>query len=194
MIKCLQLGAGHSPHKRKRLISEMTDGPIEWTTVDNNPETKPDVTFNLRNIEKAASGVMLATGYPTSMLPFPKDTFDELHMYSVIGLYGRQGDADGFFRGMRELWRILKPGGLFVGGTVAHNDRWAWGEPSAKRVVNDATLKYLTREMYQGMGGNAQSDYRSKVDPCWWEFLYSQYDGSIGDCQTYHWVLAKEKK
>lgn len=181
VIKCLQLGAGHAPHKRKRLIAEMIDGPIEWTTLDHNPETKPDVTFNLRRMERGVS------------LPFESSTFDELHMYSVIGHYGRQGDADGFFRGMRELWRILKPGGIFVGGTVTHLDPWGWGEPSAKRIVNDKTFSYLTREMYKDMGGNAQSDYRSKVDPCWWEFLYSSY-GSVGDCQTYHWVLAKEKK
>lgn len=181
VIKCLQLGGGHAPHKRKPLISEIVTGvKIEWTTLDNNPSCKPDVTFNLREMEKGA------------LLPFEKDTFDELHMYSVIGLYGRQGDADGFFRGMRELWRVLKPGGLFVGGSPTHLDRWGWGEPSAKRIVNDATLSYLTRDMYKDMGHNAQSDYREKVDPCWWKFLYSSY-GSVGECQTYHWVLAKEK-
>lgn len=180
VIHCLQLGAGHSPHKRKRLIATMPDGEILWTTLDGNVETQPDYVFDLNDLERKYCP-----------LPFHSEKFDELHMYSVIGLYGQQGNAAGFFHGMAELWRVLKPGGLFVGGTVAPNDEWAWGEPSAKRIINAKTFAYLTKEMYEGMGGHAQSDYRSMVDPCWWKILYSQY-GSAGDCQTYHWVLRKE--
>lgn len=180
MIKCLSIGSGNAPQKRKLWLPISQDPDVQWTTLDSDAGCNPDVIFDLNRIEQEWDS-----------LPFHSERFDELHMYSVIGLYGQQGNAEGFFRGMVEFWRVLKPGGLFVGGTVAPNDEWAWGEPSAKRIINAKTFTYLTKEMYEGMGGHAQSDYRRMVEPCWWTIQYSEY-GEAGDCQTYHWVLRKE--
>lgn len=195
ILKCLSLGAGNDGKKRKLFLPNTADATIEWTTLDADFRCRPDILFNLNSIEQPSdwttSDWITSDGYTTSMIPCPSGSFDEIHAYSVMGLYGQQGNAEGFFKGMQELWRILKPGGLFVGGSPAPSDRWAWGEPSAKRIINDATFLYLTREFYNKLGGQALSDYRNKVEPCWWTIEHSEY-GSVGDCQTYHWVLKKE--
>lgn len=179
VIKCLSLGAGNLPLKRKLFLPQTENAEIEWTTLDIDPACKPDIIFDLNDMER---------GLP---LPIADDTFDEIHAYSVMALYGQQGNASRFFAGMRELWMVLKPGGLFIGGTPAPADRWAWGEPSAVRIINDATFLYLTKDFYKELGHQPLSDYRSYVDPCWWTIEHSEYL-MIGDCQTYHWALRKD--
>ena len=178
------LGSGNLPLKRKLFMPGTEGAKIEWTSLDIDPDCKPDVVYDLNQFE-----------YESPMFdrrfPFDDGTFDELHMYSVIALYGTQGNYQGFFRGMRNLWRILKPGGYFIGGTPSANDRWAWGEPSAKRIINDATFLYLTREFYEQLGKQPLSDYRAYVDPCWWTIEHSAYE-QIGDFQGYFWALRKD--
>jgi SAM-dependent methyltransferase len=177
-VKCLMLGSGNLPLKRKLFMPGTENAEIEWTSLDIDPACKPDVVYDLNQIE-----------YETPMfdrrLQFASETFDELHMYSVISLYGKQGDHGGFFRGMRRLWRILKPGGYFIGGTPAPSDRWAWG------IINDATFLYLTREFYERLGEWPLSDYRAYVDPCWWTIVHSEYE-QMGTFQGYFWALRKD--
>lgn len=161
--------------------------------MDINPDAKPNVIFDLDRIEQPNPYFPYQSHVP---LPFPDETFDEIHAYDSFEHYGRQGDWKGLFRGMRELWRVLKPNGVFIGGSPAYNDMWAWGDPGHTRVVSEGTFSYLTKEFYDNnLGITTSSDYRRYVDPYWWKLLHSSIDeaktagGSIS--YGYHWCLQK---
>ena len=164
--KALMLGCGHSVVERR--VKSETSTPehlTEWTRLDNNPDCKPDVLFNLDRIEHAS---WLDCVLRRNRLPFPDDYFDEIHAYEVMEHYGRQGDHIGFFTGMRELWRILKPGGKLLGTCPSYKSVWAWGDPSHRRIISGPTLVWLSRDQYKQLGTTPASDYRTLVDPCWW--------------------------
>ena len=70
----LLIGAGRRPLK---LLSRPD--LKEWdnlTTLDLNPDHKPDVVWDLNNIP----------------LPFEDSAFDEIHAYNILEHVGRQGD------------------------------------------------------------------------------------------------------
>lgn len=163
--KCLMLGAGHTPLKRKYVApTSAPESNTEWVSLDMNPDCKPDILFELELIEKG------------QQIPVAAESFDEIHAYDVLEHYGTPGDYNGFFMGFRELWRILKPGGLLIANTPMWDVMWTWGDPGHCRVIAQGTLGYLTRAMYYDqetgeciLGKSAATDYRRFVDPCWWE-------------------------
>ena len=54
-----------------------------------------------------------------------------------------------FFDQFTEFWRILKPSGLFF-ATVPHwLNIWAWGDPGHKRIINQASITFLSQKQYQ---------------------------------------------
>lgn len=177
-MKCLMLGSGNLLPQRKLFLPGTESVSVEWTTLDNDADCKPDIIYDLNDIEHGWQ------------IPVATCSFDEVHSYSVIAMYGRQGDAAGFFCGMQELWRVLKPGGLYIGGTPAAQDDWAWGDPSAKRNINGRTWEYLTRSFYDKLGVWPLSDYRALVDPCWWEIKHSDKT-MVGDVSVHSWALKK---
>lgn len=178
--RCLLLGSGFMKAERRLATPHSaSEHETEWTTLDMNPAARPDVVFDLNRIEQGKK------------LPFKPDTFDEIHAYSIVEHYGRQGDWRGFFAGMRELWRVLKMGGYFLGGCPAHDDPWAWGDPSHTRIITPGTLSYLTREHYEGaLGKTPSSDFRAVVDPCWWKIVHSDHQ-TLGDAHTFVFGLEK---
>src|SRR3990172_5112191 len=95
--RCLLLGVGFMKVTRRLAApSSLPEHLTEWTTLDMNKAAKPDVVFDLNSMERGKK------------LPFVASYFDEIHGYSIIEHYGRQGDWRGFFAGMKELWRVLK--------------------------------------------------------------------------------------
>jgi SAM-dependent methyltransferase len=126
--------------------------PAEWTeltTLDIDPNLEPDIVWDLENLP----------------LPFDDDMFDEIHAYEVLEHTGQQGDWRFFFNQFYEFWRILKPGGLFVGTTPMWDGVWAWGDPGHKRVISSATLVFLSQKEYKVQVGNsAMTDYRPYWD------------------------------
>jgi SAM-dependent methyltransferase len=157
MQRCLMLGAGFT--KPKRIMKWDKSAPEEetsWVTLDSNPDCKPDVLFDLNNIERG------------NKLPFPDEHFAEIHAYEVMEHYGHQGDFHGFFTGMHELWRVLEPGGVLIGSTPKWNSYWAWSDPGHRRVISSGTLMFLTPPAYDQLGKTALADYRRLVDPHWW--------------------------
>jgi len=166
MAKALMVGSGFFPPERKIQPIGVELPEPEWTTLDINPECKPDYQFDLNHIEQQDPGKF----YP---LPFKDETFNEIHIYQTLEHFGRQGDFKGFFRTFREFWRILKPGGELYGDTPSLTSPWLWGDPGHARVILPQTLLFLTRKCYEGLGKNTSTDYRRFVDPCWWVILHS---------------------
>jgi SAM-dependent methyltransferase len=139
----LLIGAG-SEHSR-RIDVEQRGKWTNLTTLDSNADHPVDVVHDLYK-----------------PLPFQADTFDEVHAYEVLEHVGTQGDYKEFFRLFAEVWRVLKPGGWFV-GTVPHpSSPWAWGDPSHTRVLPPECFTFLSQQEYiNQVGKTAMSDFRT---------------------------------
>lgn len=144
----LLLGCGNT---REKVIA--FDGiPPTWSddfiTLDMDETTGCDVVHDLNIIP----------------YPFNDDRFDEIHAYEVLEHFGAQGDYRGFFNQMAEFWRILKPGGFFIGTCPNWDSVWAWGDPGHTRVITPQTMTFLSQTQYsEQVGKTAMSDYRF----CW---------------------------
>jgi len=116
------------------------------TTLDVNPDHKPDVVHNLKK-------------HP---LPFFDNEFDEIHAYEVLEHLAQQGDFKFFFSEFSEYWRILKPGGRFFASVPSPESQWVWGDPSHSRIIHPNNLSYLCQSTYEAQVGKTQiSDFRN---------------------------------
>lgn len=139
----LLLGCGRN-HARKIAVG----GRAEWsalTTLDINDDVGADVIHDIAKLP----------------LPFPDNAFDEVHAYEVMEHVGQQGDWRFFFAQWSDLWRILKPGGLFVGTSPAPDSQWAWGDPGHTRIVGPECMTFLSQRAYTDqVGVTPMTDYR----------------------------------
>lgn len=144
----LLLGAGASRIKKVR----APDSPAEWrnlVTLDINPDHEPDVVWDC---------ALLPRG---DRLPWPDETFDEIHAYDVLEHWGRPGDWRGWFNEWSEFYRLLKPGGTVCGISPRYDGRWAWGDPGHCRIIQAENFVYLDQEQYRiQVGKTAITDYR----------------------------------
>jgi SAM-dependent methyltransferase len=85
---------------------------------------------------------------------------DVLHDLNVLPLPFEQGDWRFFFAQFSEFWRILKPGGYFVGACPKWDSPWAWGDPGHSRVICPHTLIFLNQDGYAQVGQTPMTDYR----------------------------------
>lgn len=118
----------------------------EWSklvTLDIVTSHKPDVIADLHR-----------------PLPFKDNTFDELHAYEVLEHLGHQGDWQFFFAQFTDYWRVLKPGGLFMGMCPSYKSKWAWGDPSHTRVLTSGTILFLCQGEYAQVGKTSMTDFR----------------------------------
>jgi len=138
----LLLGCGASKDKRLK-----SDTPwVNLTTLDINPDHKPDVLWDLEKLP----------------YPFMNDTFDEIHAYEVLEHIGQQGDYRTFFAQFSDLWRIMKPDGMLYATCPSWNSLWSFGDPSHKRVINEGTLAFVSQKQYQReVGHSPMSDFRN---------------------------------
>lgn len=158
-MKCLMLGSGRG--KLARRFSTQSSAPESetgWVSLDCLGE--PDVLFDLNSGER---------------LPFKDEEFDEIHAYEVLEHVGRQGDWRGLFREFNEYWRILKPGGHFIGSSPVFDPDWTLGDPGHVRLISNATISYLEKAFYDW---DRLSDYRPYIDPCWWMIRANYIHGS----------------
>lgn len=119
-------------------------GSREWscvTTLDMNEAVKPDVLWDMNRVP----------------LPFADNEFDECHSYDCLEHMGRQGDWRFFFAQFEDFWRILKPGGLFMGICPKPDSPWAWADPGHTRIIAPETLSFLSQANY---GTPPMTDYR----------------------------------
>ena len=139
----LLIGCGND--LRKKVVIE---GSTDWsnlTTLDNDPDCKPDILHDL-------------DVFP---YPFEADTFDEIHAIEVLEHCGHQGDVRYFFDQFNEFYRILKPGGLFVATVPMWDSPWAWSDPGHRRVITRYSLVFLSDYEYeQQVGKTPMADYR----------------------------------
>ncbi len=139
----LLLGSGS--RREKRLAWNCPQDWTELVTLDLNPAHKPDVLWDLND----------------PSLPFDDDTFDEIHAYEVLEHTGRQGDWRFFFAQWSDFWRVLKPGGVFIGTSPAYRAVWAWGDPGHTRIVQQEQFVFLHQPSYTGqVGTTPMTDYR----------------------------------
>jgi len=140
LTKQLLLGCGISREKKLRVPGT----PLEFqdlTTVDFNPDVKPDVLHDL-NI---------------TPWPFADNSYDEIHAYEVLEHLGQQGDYESFFATFEEIYRILKPGGFLLATTPRWDSVWAWGDPGHTRIISEGSLVFLDQTRY---GRPPMTDYR----------------------------------
>jgi hypothetical protein len=146
MEKVLLLGAGSNHDRRIRV-----DGREDWSgqeliTLDIYDGHKVDVLWDLESPDP---------------LPFPDDTFSEIHAYEVLEHIGSQGDYITLFRQFSDYWRVLKPNGVFAATVPDWKRLWAWGDPSHRRIINEGTLAFLRQDEYiRQVGVTSMSDYR----------------------------------
>lgn len=139
----LLLGCGSS-----RLKKLAWQGRHEWTdlvTLDFADTHKPDIVHDIASIP----------------LPFADNTFDEVHAYEVMEHVGQQGDWKFFFEQWSDIWRILKPGGIFLGTSPHWSSAWAWGDPGHTRVLSSESMIFLHQPAYTAQVGiSPMTDYR----------------------------------
>jgi SAM-dependent methyltransferase len=140
----LLIGCGNS--RKKKLKLHPDDDWTELVTLDHDPHCGADVIHDLETFEE---------------WPFADNTFDECHAYEVWEHIGKQGDYRKFFHDFSEVYRVLKPGGIFVGTCPSYKSQWAWGDPSHTRIICQASLVFLDREEYhKQVGKTAMTDFR----------------------------------
>lgn len=162
----LLLGCGH---RRTKLIATPGHPFFEnLTTLDTNPDCKPDVVFNLDNVNPVF-------GFK---LPFENETFDEIHGYEVLEHVGAQGDYRAFFCEFSEYYRILKPNGLFCATVPKWDGIWAFGDPGHRRIINEGTLVFLSKQQYaEQLGKGPMSDYRSLLGETDFDLVWAETRG-----------------
>jgi len=139
----LLIGCGS---QKKKLIPVNGPGWKNLITLDINSDHNPNVVWDLTNLP----------------LPFPENSFDEIHAYEVLEHTGSQGDYKFFFAQFSEFWRILKPGGYLAATVPSATSPWAWGDPSHTRIIQKETLVFLSQDEYtRQIGNTSMSDFRN---------------------------------
>ena len=141
----LLVGCGNNWNKKVTI----PDIPKEWSgelvTLDWDESCEPHVVHDLNQLP----------------YPFGDDLFDEIHAYEVLEHCGTQGDYRFFFNQFSEFWRILKPGGYFIGSCPNWDGPWAWGDPGHTRIISQESLLFLSQKQYEiQVGDTAMTDYR----------------------------------
>ncbi len=138
-------------------------------TLDIDPSLNPDYVHDLNVLP----------------LPFPDESFDEIHAYEVLEHVGVQGDYKGFFALFTELHRILKPDGGIFASVPCWDSEWAWGDPGHTRVITPGMLTFLEQRHY-GEPKNPRTDYRDiyKVD--------FKVEGAMENKERMYFVLRKQ--
>jgi hypothetical protein len=139
----LLIGCGKN-HSKKIAFRSSPDW-ANLTTMDINPEHKPDIVWDLNKLP----------------LPIADNSIDEIHAYEVLEHLGTQGDYKFFFAQFSDFWRILKPKGLIVGSCPTRDSVWAFGDPSHTRIIQKENFVFLSQYQYTAqVGKSPMTDFR----------------------------------
>lgn len=139
----LSIGCGNRLKKQIK-FQYIPQEFVNVTRLDLDPDCKPDVMWDLNNVP----------------LPFDDNTFNEIHACDILEHTGQQGDWRFFFRQFEDFWRILKPGGYFIGSCPMWDSPWAWSDPGHSRIFSKYTLIFLDQDAYNQVGDTPMTDYR----------------------------------
>lgn len=150
----LVLGVGNKPGPSFWLGEELPntwgEAHQETVTVDIDAASKPTLVHDL-------------TKQPW---PLESDYFDVIHAYEVLEHLTQQGDYRAFFALWREIWRVLKPGGMILATTPWWQSLGAWGDPGHTCVYSPMTLSFFRQNVYaKDVGKTSMTDYRSSFPP-----------------------------
>lgn len=138
MIHELLLGCGYNHNHPFKADTKLT-------TLDFNADCKPDVVWDLEHLN----------------LPFKENEFNTIFAFEVLEHTGKQGDWRFFFNQWNDFYRILKPGGKFIGSVPSLQSPWLWGDPSHSRVITKEQFTFLSQKEYEKqVGKTAMSDFR----------------------------------
>jgi len=141
----LGLGLGHS--KKRHIRDENQSESFEdanLTTIDMDPGSSPDILMDLDVITRGEK------------LPFPDESFDEIHAYNFLEHIGRQGDWRGLFIEFGEYHRLLKDGGEMYILVPLHEDSIA--DPGHTRFFHQNYFGFLNQG-YNKDSTNGGTDY-----------------------------------
>lgn len=139
----LLLGCG-SNRDKKLWLDGTSKVWTKLTTLDFSADHNPDVVHDLEVLP----------------LPFPDNSFDEIHAYDVMEHIGKQGDWRFFFNQWSDIWRMLKPDGVFCGISPHWSSAWAWSDPGHSRIVSAESFIFLDQDNYRQIGQTPMTDYR----------------------------------
>ncbi len=152
------LGCGSSRVKKLSM-----PGREHWSglvTLDFADTHKPDIVHDISVLP----------------LPFEDNSADEILAFEVMEHVGQQGDWRFFFDQWSDIWRILKPGGVFLGTSPHWSSAWAFGDPGHTRIVGAEQLTFLSQPNYTAQVGiTPMTDYR---------FIYKADFDLIHSCQN----------
>ena len=134
--------------------------------VPRNPYRRDDVCgVDLRGADSDGGGPIRRANLALQPIPFDDDSFDSVSAYDFLEHVPRVLlTADGtstrfpFVELMNEVWRVLRPGGLFYAVTPAFPSKAAFVDPTHVNIITEDTHTYFTRpqrraEMY-GFSGD----------------------------------------
>jgi SAM-dependent methyltransferase len=139
-----ELLIGCGSNREKKLA---TPGREQWSglvTLDFNDDHAPNVVHDIASLP----------------LPFPDDSFDEIHAYDVMEHVGRQGDWKFFFAQWSDMWRLLRDRGRFFGISPHWSSPWAWMDPGHTRAFGPECFVFLSQPNYEQVGKSPMTDYR----------------------------------
>lgn len=180
------LGSGNSrlqkvrtglPEELEALGENFDQNFEEVVTVDMDEASKPSLVFDLTS----------------EVWPLQGNHFDEVHAYEVLEHLTKQGDYEAFFSLWRNIWNILKVGGLVCATTPWWESLWVWQDPGHKMCYSPALLTYLNQKEYERqVGTTAMTDYR-KFWPKPYSFVgrHSEMSGENPKQAGYTFVLQK---
>lgn len=126
-------------------------------TIDFEPSCNPSIVWDLNRVPWCVA----ATDDSEIHEALPDSWYNEIHAYEVLEHLGRQGDFRAFFSHFAEIWRLLKPNGLFVATVPSRYSEWAWGDPGHTRMIPPCSLIFLNQEAYRDQQGKTtMSEYR----------------------------------
>jgi SAM-dependent methyltransferase len=146
-MRVLDAGCGYG----RNLVYLLREG-CEIFALDEDPEAVDHVRSLSASLETGLPSANFQVGF-IDHIPFPNSFVDVVICNSVLHF---AGDEDHFKAMLTEMWRVLRPGGMFfcrLGSRIgmdfepAGGNRYVIGDGSVWYLVDEKMLLQLTEEM-----------------------------------------------